>query len=119
VTRDVVKLEEQGWRALSSSPSQATTFYEDVLDEQVVMALPDNVLLHDRSEILRSLAGQPWATYELEQLVLLEPTDDIAVVVYGVVARRQGSRPYSALVTSTYVLREGDWKLTLHQQTPR
>lgn len=119
MTRDVIKLEEQGWRALSSSPSQATAFYEEVLDEQVVMALPGNLLLDDRSEILRSLAGQPWATFELEHLVLLEPTDGMAVVVYGVVAQRQGGRPYSALVTSTYVQREGEWKLMLHQQTPR
>ena len=31
---------------------------------------------------------------------------------------REGSDPYAALISSTYVLREGAWKLALHQQAP-
>jgi hypothetical protein len=119
MTRDVIRLEEEGWRALSSSPAVATKFYGEVLDERAVMVLPGNMLLHDRAEILRSLAAQPWQTYELEQFLLLEPADGIAIVVYGATAHRQGGPRYSALVSSTYVRRQDGWKLTMHTQTPR
>lgn len=107
MTHDVITLEEKGWCALSSGASAATAFYDDLLDEHVVMALPGMVLLHDRAEALRSLVGQSCATYELEHFVLLEPTDEVVVVVYGVTAQRLGGQPYSALVGSTYVKREG------------
>lgn len=119
MNREVIRLEEEGWQALSSSPAAATEFYEDVLDERVVMLLPGNTLLDDRAQILQSMAGQPWQAYDLEQLVLHEPADDIAIVVYGATAHRQDSQQYSALVSSTYVRRADGWKLTMHTQTPR
>jgi hypothetical protein len=40
------------------------------------------------------------------------------VLVYSVVAQREGLEPYSAVVSSTYVRRDGEWKLAFHQQTP-
>lgn len=119
VTRDVVKLEEQGWRALSSSPGEAVAFYDDVLDERVVMVLPGGTILDDRAAILDSMSGSPWASYEIEGLLLVQPTDDVVAVVYAVTARRAGDPEYSAHVASTYVRRDEGWKLTLHQQTPR
>ena len=119
MNREVIRLEEEGWQALSSSPAAATEFYDGVLDERVVMLLPGNTLLKDRAQILQSMAGQPWQAYELKQLALHEPADDIAVVVYSATAHRQGSQKYSALVSSTYVRRPDGWKLTMHTQTPQ
>ena len=86
MNREVIRLEEEGWQALSSSPAAATEFYDGVLDERVVMLLPGNTLLKDRAQILQSMAGQPWQAYELKQLALHEPADDIAVVVYSATA---------------------------------
>ena len=37
---ELIELEEQGWRALSSTVEAAAEFYEWVLDDTVVMLLP-------------------------------------------------------------------------------
>ncbi|GAA3930080.1 hypothetical protein GCM10023085_09290 [Actinomadura viridis] len=114
-----VDLERLGWQALSSTPEEATVFYERVLDDTVVMLLPGGMMLDDRTKILKSMAGQPWSSYELDDVRALSPTPDTAIVTYGVTARRDGMPDYSALVSSGYVRREDGWKMTFHQQTPR
>ena len=116
---DLVDLEEQGWRALATDPRTATDFYERVLDDDVVMLLPGGMRLTDRSAIIASMGGAPWASYVLEDPQVHVLGDDAAVVTYGVVAQREGSPPYSALISSTYVRRDGSWELVAHQQTPR
>jgi hypothetical protein len=75
--------------------------------------------LADRGSILQAMSGQPWLRYRLEDLHAHALTDEVVVVIYGVIAERSGSPPYSALVSSTYVHRPDGWKLALHQQTPR
>lgn len=116
---EVVDLEEQGWRALSTSGEAAAAFYERVLDGSVLMLLPGGLVLHDRATVVRSMSGMPWTSFALEDVRVLRPTEQTAVVAYGVVAEREGSPEYSALVSSTYVRRPGGWRLALHQQTPR
>lgn len=118
MTRDVVQLEKDGWIALSSSAQEVRTFFGRVLDQRVVMVLPGGIVLDDRAGILESMSGEPWSSYDLEELVMLEPTDDVAVVIYRVAARRDGHPDYRAIVSSTYARREDGWKLALHQQTP-
>ena len=115
---ELVALEREGWEALSSSGEAARAFYERVLDRQVVMLLPGGMVLEERGAIVDSMSGQPWSSFELEDVRCLQPTPDTGVVAYGVSARR-GSQDYSALMSSVYVRREEGWKLTFHQQTPR
>lgn len=116
---DCVELERQGWQALSSSGQEATAFYERVLDREVLMLLPGGMVLDERSSIIEAMAGQPWSSFELEDLRTFQPLPDVCVVAYGAVASREGSADYSALVSSTYVRREDGWRLALHQQIPR
>jgi hypothetical protein len=111
-------LEREGWDALSSHGEAARAFYDRVLDEQVVMLLPGGMVLDDRETIIESMSGQPWARYTLEHLRSFQPTPDIGLVTYGVVAERDGQE-YSALMSSTYVRRKDGWRLAFHQQTPR
>jgi hypothetical protein len=115
---EVIALEEQGWEALSSGGEAARASYERVLDRTVVMLLPGGLVLDDRAVIVSSMSGQPWSSYELEDLRSFQPTEDTAVVTYGVVAQRN-EQAYSALMSSVYVRRDDEWRLTLHQQTPR
>jgi hypothetical protein len=115
----LIDLEERGWQALASDPRTASEFYEQVLDDRVVMLLPGGMRLTDRDTIVASVGGQPWTSYRLEDLQVLELGDDTAVVSYGVVAERDGWPSYSALMSSTYVRRDAGWKLAFHQQTPR
>jgi hypothetical protein len=115
---ELIALEQQGWEALSTSGEAARAFYDQVLDERVVMLLPGGMVLDDRATIVESMSGQPWSRYALEDLRTLRPTPDSGVVAYGVVATRDGQE-YSALMSSVYVRREDGWKLVFHQQTPR
>ena len=116
---ELVDLEEQGWRALAGDPRTATEFYEQVLDDDVVMLLPGGLRLTDRATVVASMGGAPWASYRLEEPEVHALGEDAAAVTYGVVAQRDGSPPYSALISSTYVRRAGGWRLAIHQQTPR
>ncbi|MEU4832484.1 nuclear transport factor 2 family protein [Streptosporangium sp. NPDC023615] len=116
---DVIDIERQGWRALSSTPEAATEFYERILDRTVVMLLPGGMTLDDRAAIVKAMAGRPWSSHELQEPRVSHPTPDTALVTYGVLARREGDPPYSALMSSLYVRRPDGWRLAFHQQTPR
>jgi hypothetical protein len=102
---ELIGLELEGWRALSTNGEEARAFYNGVLDQNVLMVLPGGMLLDDRAAILDSLSGQPWASFELEEPTALIPSPDVAMLGYGVVARRPRTSDYSALVSSTYVHR--------------
>ena len=115
---ELIVLETDGWRALSEDGAAAQAFYGRVLDETVVMLLPGGLRLTDRAAILESMGGAPWASFALEDPQVVRLGEDGALVVYGVVAGRDGAE-YSALVSSAYVRRDGAWRLVLHQQTPR
>jgi hypothetical protein len=114
---ELAALERQGWDALATSGAAARTFYERVLDHDVLMLLPGGLVLDDRAAIVEAMSGQPWSRYTLEDLRARRPTPDTGLVTYGAVADRDG-KAYSALMSSLYVRRDG-WKLIFHQQTPR
>lgn len=116
---ELLDLEEQGWRALTATPGEAAEFYESVLDVTVVMLLPGGLVLDDRDAVIASMSGRPWASYEMQDLWVFQPTPETGIVAYGVLARREGAADYSALVSSHYVRREAGWRLVFHQQTPR
>ena len=115
---ELVALETDGWEALSADPAAAAEFYGRVLDDEVVMLLPGGMRLADRETILGSMGGAPWSSFALEDPQVVPLGADGALVVYGVVAEREGAT-YSALVSSAYVRRDGAWRLAFHQQTPR
>lgn len=118
VNDELIDLEKTGWQVLSTSDQATEIFYGHVLDRSPVMLLPGGTSLSDRDAIVRSMSGQPWSSYEMQDPHVLRPTEDVAAVAYEVVARRAGVT-YAALVSSHYVRRDGSWRLFFHQQTPR
>lgn len=116
---ELSNIEQQGWKALSTSGDAAAEFYDRILDDPVTMLLPGGMVLDRREAAIASMSGQPWSDFDLENLHVRELTADVGVVTYGVIARRESAPEYSALVSSTYVRRGGEWRLTFHQQTPR
>jgi hypothetical protein len=64
-------------------------------------------------------ARPPWARVEMAGRHLAWPTADKAVLSYRVAAWRGDAVPaLEAQVTSVRVLREGEWRLAFHQESP-
>lgn len=113
---ELMKLEEQGWRALSTEGDAAKKFYASVLREDAVMLFPGGMRIAGKERILESMSAQPWDSFRIENPQILPLSADAATLVYTVTAQR-GSEPYVALISSTYVRAE-TWQLVVHQQTP-
>ena len=115
--QQLLELERGAWSALATEGA-AGPFYDEVLADDVLMLLPGGLVLDDREQVVKSMDGPPWDSFELadERVVPLGP--DAAVVAYRATASRGGT-DYEALFNSTYVREHGRWRLVLHQQTPR
>ena len=113
---ELIDLERTGWEALTTEGA-ATGFYDRVLARQVLMLLPGGMVIDEREQVVESMGGPPWSSYEMSDVRVLPLTDDSGVVAYTATAVRDG-KAYTALFNSTYVHKDGEWRLALHQQTP-
>jgi hypothetical protein len=116
-TNELIELERAAWTALSTSGEAAAAFYSDALADDVLMLLPGGLVIDDRAQVIDSMRGAPWDSFELSDERVLDLTADSAVVAYRAIARRQGD-DYTALFNSTYIRVGGAWRLAVHQQTP-
>jgi uncharacterized protein DUF4440 len=111
----LIAAEREGWTALTTADGGA--YYREHLAANALMAFPFGVI--DRDQAIEAIeSAPPWAEFELRDPRVVALTDASGVVVYSVVARRDGEGPYSAVVSSTFVREGGGWKLAFHQQTP-
>jgi uncharacterized protein (TIGR02246 family) len=115
VADEVEDIEHRGWQALSSADGAA--FYANLMADDGLMVFPGSVL--DRQQSLRAIAGAPpWASFDLEDVRVIETGPDGALVTYRAIAQREGEAPYRAWMSSVYARRDGAWRLVLHQQSP-
>lgn len=117
VSTDLVDLEREAWRALSTDGETAAEHYERVLAEEVLMLLPGGLVIDDRRAVIDSMRGAPWESFELSGERVIVLGDRTAVVTYRATAHRP-DQDYEALFSSTYVREGCEWRLALHQQTP-
>lgn len=115
--KELLQLEREAWKALSTSAEAATTFYSEVLAQHVLMLLPGGTVIDSRQQVIESMQQADWTGFELTDERVLDLTDGSAVVAYKATARREAGE-YTALFNSTYVQEDGIWKLAVHQQTP-
>lgn len=115
--RELIDLEEQGWRALSTEGDAGRKFYASVLRQDAVMLFPGDMRIEGRERILESLGAQPWQSFQIQSPRVISLTEGAVTVTYKVTAQREGGEPYVALISSTYV-RNKTWQLVVHQQTP-
>ena len=109
-------VERAGWDALCAGTGGG--FYADVMTEDGVMVLAHGQVM-GRDAVVESLAGAPaWDRYELADLTVVPAGPDAATLVYRATAHRADAPPFTALMTSTYVRRDGRWRLTVYTQTP-
>jgi hypothetical protein len=113
----LIDLETQGWQALSTGAEASKKFYSSILRDDAVMLFPGGTVINGKEKILQSLAAQPWQSFQIENPQIISLSESAGVLIYRVTAQRKGSDPYVALISSTYVLSDGAWKLVLHQQT--
>lgn len=114
---ELLELEQQGWKALSMGGNAGRNFYASVLREDAVMLFPGGIRIEGRERVLQSFDSQPWETSEIHDPLVVTLAPNVATLLYRVEAQRQGSKPYVALVGSTYV-RDRVWRMVIHQQTP-
>ena len=115
--KELIELEQQGWEALSKTGDAGKRFYASILRKDAVILFPGGLRIEGRERILQSLGSQPWDTFQMEGVEVISLGTNAATLVYKVTAQRKRSRPYVALVSSTYSGVQ-EWKLVVHQQTP-
>lgn len=90
--------------------------YRRVLTEDAIVVVPGAVL--DADACVRAMDASPgWDSTELTDPRMVRLSDGCASVVYTFTGVRAGER-YRAVLTSTYVVRDGVPRLAVHQQTP-
>lgn len=108
----LLELEKRFWDA-SGDPG----FWREHFDEDGVIAL--SMGLMDKDTVVSAQGGaRPWDTYSLDDVRFVELDEAAASLTYRVSARRGDDPEYSAVITSVYARRDGDWRLMVHQQTP-
>jgi hypothetical protein len=113
--QELLEAEREGWRALASG--RAGEHYRQHLAANAVMAFPFGVM--SRQEAIDAMeAAPPWSSFDLVDPQVVELSGDGGIVVYRVNAQRAGEEPYAAIVSSTFVRRDGRWLLAFHQQSP-
>lgn len=65
--QNLIDLEEQGWLALSVRGEASKKFYNSVLHDDAVMLFPGGILTDGKEKILKSLAAQPWKSFQIEE----------------------------------------------------
>jgi hypothetical protein len=113
--RELIAAERAGWSALTTSTG--ADYYRRHLSPDAVMVF--SVGRMDRDEALTAIEhAPPWISFQIDEPTVVELTEESAVLTYRATARRDGQPDYHAWVSSTYVHRNGDWVLAVHQQSP-
>ncbi len=115
IEEELLELEHQGWRSLCDGTG--SDFYGALMTEDGAMLLASGLSM-DRAQVIASLAdAAPWERYEIIEPRLLPLADGASTLLYTGRAYRMEDEPFVALMASTYVHRDGVWRLALYQQT--
>jgi Domain of unknown function (DUF4440) len=110
--QELTELERGFWNA-----TREPGYYEAHMADSGLAVFSDIVLGKAEAAASTSAAQTTsWGGVQLDDVRLLRLSDDVAALVYTGRARRDGT-PYAANTTSTYVRRDGQWQLMLHQQS--
>lgn len=113
VTDQLLRLEEGFWNAAGDGD-----YYREHMARDGLCVLPVGVL--DKQQTVAAIdEAEPWADFAVHEVKILDLGDDEAALCYRAeAARENNSSSYTALVSSVYTRLRGEWKLSLHQQTP-
>lgn len=108
---DLVEIEKGFWTGGSD-------YYLQHVDRDCLLAFKDMAGVHNRDEIAKMTVGNRWKSIDITNKGFITPTPDTAVLTYEAHGVRANGEAYNALVSTSYVKRDGDWKMAFHQQTP-
>jgi len=86
--RELLGLEHAGWRALATDGETAAAFYDEVLASDVLMLLPGGMVIDDRTQVVESMRGPAWDSFQLTDERVIDLTPNSAVVTYRATASR-------------------------------
>jgi len=111
MTDELLKLERGFWDAAGDGD-----YYAEHMAGHGLCVLPVGVL--DKETTVSAVSqAEPWDHFELSDVQIIDLGDDEAALCYRAEASR-GDDSYNALVSTVYTRLGGEWKLSLHQQTP-
>jgi hypothetical protein len=110
--QELLSLEKGFW---SGGPD----FYRKNLDNQCLVAFTEMASVMSKEQVASAVKDEHrWKSVDLKQKGLLELESGVAMLTYEADCERANGEHYSALVSSGYVKRDGQWKMAFHQQTP-
>ena len=118
MTEELLELEHAGWKSLCDGTGD--TFYGGLMPDDALMVLANGMVM-DR-ETVTSALGQspPWARYEIEDVLLISISPDVAALVYTGRGWRDGEdEPFVGAMSSVYRRADEGWKLALYQQSAK
>ena len=88
------------------------------LTEQVMLVFAQMKGVYPSEQVAASMSDpNRWQDLRLSDVMVTQPSENIALISYEARARRADGQPYRCLATSAYVDEEGGWKLALHQHS--
>lgn len=113
---ELIELERAGWSSLCDGTG--AEFYGATMTADGVMVLADGSVM-SRDDVVEALGqAPPWASYEMDDIRVVELGDDSSALVYVGTGHRDEGDPFVGVMTSVYVRRDGGWRLAVYQQTP-
>jgi hypothetical protein len=118
LSEELLALEHAGWKSLCDGTGD--TFYGGVMTDDAVMVLANGMVM-DRAAVTAALGqSPPWARYEIDDVRLIQISQDTAALVYTGTGWRHGSEePFVGAMSSVYHRTGDGWKLALYQQSQK
>ncbi|WP_433654451.1 hypothetical protein ACQPW1_27415 [Nocardia sp. CA-128927] len=111
------EIEFQQWRALSAG--KGAEFYDSVLVDDAVLAVPSPHATLSRQITLNAVAGAPpIETYQILEFHERALGPDAHIVFYEMYQKRVGLDGIYAAISTVYTRRNNRWLMQYHQQTP-
>ncbi|PXX71255.1 hypothetical protein DFR70_101677 [Nocardia tenerifensis] len=111
------EIEFQQWRALSAG--RGAEFYDAVLAEDAVLAVPSPHASLSRRIALNAVAGAPAIeTYQILEFHERTLGPEAHIVFYEMYQKRVGLDGIYAAISTVYTRRHDRWLMLYHQQTP-
>jgi hypothetical protein len=92
--------------------------YADNVDDQCMLLFSTWEGVYSSETFVEGFDTDVWTKAEITKEDVLQPLPDLAMIKYSVNATGPKGRSYQGTAISSYVNRDGVWKLVSHQRTP-